>query len=170
MIFREDPQSVYNIYVGLLASNLILLVMTFVMLKVFKQVSKLSPTVIIPCVCMFCMVGVYALFTSLEDILIMLIFTVVGYILMKFGYPVACMLVGFILSPMLEKYARMALTMSDGNFNIFFQKPLDWVLWAVVAISILTIVRSRVKSARKEKAEYLASQAVEEPSDSQSEE
>lgn len=89
--------------------------------------------------------------------MIMLIFTVVGYILMKFGYPVACMLVGFILSPMLEKYARMALTMSDGSFNVFFQRPLDWVLWAVVVFSIVTIVRSRIKSARREKAEYMAS-------------
>ena len=160
MIFQEDPQSVYNIYVGLLASNLILLVMTFVLMRAFKQVSKLPPNIIIPCVCMFCMVGVYALFTSLEDIMIMLIFTVVGFILMKFGYPVACMLVGFILSPMLEKYARMALTMSDGNFNIFFHRTLDWVLWAVVAISIVTIVHSRRKSARKLKAEYEAAQAA----------
>ena len=144
----------------MLASNLILRVMTFVLLRAFKQVSKLPPNIIIPCVCMFCMVGVYALFTSLEDIMIMLIFTVVGFILMKFGYPVACMLVGFILSPMLEKYARMALTMSDGSFSIFFHRALDWILCAVFAISIVTIVHSRRKSARKLKAEYEASQAA----------
>ena len=150
LIFREAPQDVYNIYAGVILSNLVMAVITLVTLRLFTKIAKLQPNVVLPCVCMFCIVGVYALNSSLFDVGVMLSFSVLGYFLSKFHFPPACMLIGFILSPMLEKYFRQAMQMSRGSFTIFFSHPLDWIIWAVIAISMFTIIRNKLKNRKSE--------------------
>ena len=100
MIFREAAQDVYNIYAGIMVSNLVMAIVTLLTVKVFTKIAKLQKSIVFPCVCMFCIVGVYALNSSLFDVFVMLFFAVIGYLMNKFKFPPACMLVGFILSPL----------------------------------------------------------------------
>ena len=162
MIFREAAQDVYNIYAGVMVSNIVMAIITLLTVKLFTKISKLQPNVVLPCVCMFCIVGVYALNSSLFDVGIMLAFAVIGYFLQKFHFPPACMLVGFILSPMLEKYFRTAMQMSRGSVSIFFKNPLDWVLWVITAVSLFTILRGKYKRYKAAKA---AEKAAESPAE-----
>jgi len=143
MIFREAPQDVYNIYAGIMMSNVVMAILVFLTVKQFTKISKLQKNVVIPMVCMFCIVGVYALNSTLFDVAVMLFFAVLGYFMSKFHFPPACMLVGFILSPLLEKYFRQAMTISRGSFGIFFDGALVWVIWAITALSMFTIIRSK---------------------------
>ncbi len=149
MIFREAAQDVDNIYAGVMLSNLVMALITLATIKQFTKVAKLQPALVLPCVCAFCIVGVYALNASLFDVGIMLFFAALGYFLQKFKFPSACMLVGFILSPMFEKYTRRALTMSKGSFSIFFKTPLDWIIWAVTVLSLVMIIRNKIRKNRK---------------------
>ncbi len=151
LIFREAAQDVYNIYAGVIMSNVVMAIITLLTLRIFTKISKLQPNVVLPCVCMFCIVGVYALNSSLFDVGVMLGFAVLGYFLSKFHFPPACMLIGFILSPMLEKYFRTAMQMSRGSFSIFFKNPLDWVLWALTFGSLFLIIRGKVKGSKAKK-------------------
>jgi hypothetical protein len=105
--------------------------------------ARLQTTIIFPSVCMFCIVGVYALNQSLIDVWVMLFFAVFGYILMKFKFPSACLLIGFILSPILEKNYRLALLISNNDYGIFFKTPITWILWAITVFSLFTILRGK---------------------------
>ena len=94
---------------------------------------------------MFCVVGVFALNSSLTDVWIMLFFGVLGYLLKKFKFPIAPLLIGFILSPLFEKNFRRALILSNGNWGVFFSSPLCWIFWAITALSVFYILRSKRK-------------------------
>lgn len=145
LVFTESPQTVYNVYAGLILCNIVLVIIALLTWKAFTKICSLETTLIFPCVLMFCVVGVYALNSSLTDVWIMLFFGVIGYLLTKFNFPIAPMLIGFILSNLFEKYFRRALILSDGDFKIFFSSPLCWIFWAITLISIVYIIYSKHK-------------------------
>lgn len=145
LVFTESPQTVYNVYAGLIICNLALIVVALLTWKAFTKICSLETTLIFPCVLMFCVVGVYALNSSLVDVWVMLFFGVIGYLLSKFKFPIAPLLIGFILSPLFEKNFRRALILNDGDFRIFFSSPLCWIFWAVTVISVFYILRSKRK-------------------------
>ncbi len=145
LIFQEAPQVVYNIYSGVMMSNLVLVLVTFAFYRLFTSISKIKTTIIFPCVCMCCIVGVYALNQNLGDVWIMIFFSAVGYVMAKFKFPPACMLIGFILSPIMEKNYRLALLIGNGDYRIFFSTPLTWTLWVVTAFSLFSILRGKRK-------------------------
>ena len=68
-----------------------------------------------------------------------------GYLLSKFNFPIAPLLIGFILSPLFEKNFRRALILNNGNYGIFFSSPLCWIFWAATAVSVFYILRSKKK-------------------------
>ncbi len=145
LVFTESPETVYNVYAGLIICNLVLIVVALATWRLFTKICSLETTIIFPCVLMFCIVGVYALNSSLVDVWVMLFFGVIGYLLSKFSFPIAPLLIGFILSPLFEKNFRRALILSDGNYGIFFSSPLCWIFWAVTAISVFYILYSKRK-------------------------
>ena len=117
----------YNIYAGLLLCNAVLILLALLTWKAFAKICSVSTSIIFPVVCVFCVVGVYAQNTSLIDVWIMLFFAVLGYLLVKFKFPMATVIIGFILSPLFEKNFRRALVLGHGNFGTFFSSPLCWV-------------------------------------------
>lgn len=150
LVFTESPETVYSVYSGLILCNIVLLVVALLTWRAFTKICSVETTIIFPCVLIFCIVGVYSLSLSLVDVWIMLFFGVLGYILVKFKFPIAPLLIGFILSPLFEKNFRRALILAEGNYNfsIFFSSPLCWIFWAATLISVFVIVRGK----RKDKA------------------
>ena len=145
LVFRESPETVYNVYAGLIICNIALIIVTLLTWRIFTKICSLETTIIYPCVLMFCVVGVFALNSSLTDVWIMLFFGVLGYLLKKFNFPIAPLLIGFILSPLFEKNFRRALILSNGNWGVFFSSPLCWIFWIVTALSVFYILRSKRK-------------------------
>lgn len=145
LVFRESPETVYSVYAGLILCNLALVLVTLLTWKLFTRICSLETTIIFPAVIMFCVIGVYALNSNLADVWIMLVFAVIGYVLSKFKFPMACVLIGFILSPLFEKNFRRALILSEGDFGIFFSSPLCLVFWAATILSVFFIVRGKRK-------------------------
>lgn len=145
LVFQESPETVYNVYAGLILCNIVLVAIVLLTWKAFKKICSLETTIIFPAVVMFCIIGVYALNSNLTDVWIMLVFAVIGYILSKFKFPMACVLIGFILSPLFEKNFRRALVLSGGDFKTFFSSPLCWIFWAATIISVALILRGKKK-------------------------
>jgi len=145
LIFREAPEVVYGIYAGLILSNIILLITVLSTFKLFTNIARLPTTIIYPVIFIFCIVGVYALNQSLIDIWLMLFFAVLGYVMIKFNYSPATMMIGFILSPIFEVNFRQALLISNNDLTIFFSSPITWFFWAITLYSVYSLIkRNRV--------------------------
>lgn len=149
MIFREAPQVVTALYCGLIISNLVLILVVFASARLFTKLSELETTVIFPIVFCFCFVGVYAMNQNVADIWIMLFFAVLGYVLSKFGYPPATVMIGFILSPLFEENFRQSLLLSKGSYGIFFSSSITIALWTITAYSLFVILRGRIRSEKQ---------------------
>ena len=83
---------------------------------------------------MFCIIGVYEVSHSVVDVWIMLIMGVVGYGLRKFDFDPAPLVLGLVIAPTFELSLRQSLVMSNGNWMIFFQRPIAATLFAVCAV------------------------------------
>lgn len=153
LIFREAPDVVAGLYAGLILSNLLLVAVTYIMLKGFTKIGQLPTTIIFPCVIAFCFIGVYGMGQNSVDFWIMLFFAVIGYVMAKFGYPPATMMIGFILSPLLEENFRQALIVSKNSYSIFFESYICIFFWLITAYSLFTIIRARKK--RQEEGELV---------------
>jgi putative tricarboxylic transport membrane protein len=87
---------------------------------------------------MFCIIGVYEVNNSIVDVWIMLIMGVVGYALRKFDFDPAPLVLGLVIAPILEQSLRQSLIMSNGNYLIFFGRPISLGLM-MVSIGLLAL-------------------------------
>lgn len=147
LVFREAPHIIAGLYAGLILSNLIMYLLVIKSYRLFTKVSQLPTTIIFPVVFIFCVIGVYALNQNISDLWIMFFFAVLGYIMVKFDFSPATMMIGFILSPLLEVNFRQALLISSNSPAIFFSTPITWFFWAITIYSVYVIQKSKSKKA-----------------------
>ena len=107
-----------------------------------------------PLIIMFCIVGVYEVNHSIVDVWIMLIMGVLGYALRKFSFDPAPLVLGLVIAPMFEQSLRQSLIMSNGNYFIFFNRPISLGL-LIVCVVLLIAVRRHLRA----QAQGLARQA-----------
>ena len=120
---------VASMYVG----NLMLLALNLPLVGMFVNVLRIPYAYLYPLIIMFCIIGVYEVSNSIVDVWIMLIMGVVGYVLRKFGFDPAPLVLGLVISPIFEMSLRQSLIMSNGNWTIFVQRPIALVLMLIAA-------------------------------------
>jgi len=142
-------------YVG----NLMLLALNLPLVGLFVKVLRIPYTYLYPLIIMFCIVGVYEVNHSVIDVWIMLAMGVLGYALRKFDLDPAPLVLGLVIANVFELSLRQSLIMSNGDWLIFFQRPIALGLLALsatlVALSLGSLAlkrrdwRSRLAEARK---------------------
>jgi putative tricarboxylic transport membrane protein len=108
------------------------------LISVWVRLLKVPYRLLFPLILLFCIIGSYSVNNSRFDVLMVIVFGVIGYALRKFNYEPAPMVMAFILSPMIENSLRQSLLMSKGVAPIFFTRPISLtclILAAVVLIS-----------------------------------
>jgi len=98
---------------------------------------------------LFCLIGSYSINNSVNGVMIMIIFGIVGYILRKFEYEMAPMICAFVLGPMLERNFRLSLVMSDGSFYIFMARPVSLVCLVISVLLFISVGFSYFRKIRK---------------------
>ena len=137
MIMIESPQFVYDVVAMMLLATIGILIYGLVLTKALVQVLRVPPNIIMPMIFVLCVIGTYALASRLFDVWTMLLFGVLGFILRKFHYPVAPLVLGIVLGDLLEKSLRRGLVLSDGDLSPFFTRPISATLAAAIGIVIL---------------------------------
>jgi putative tricarboxylic transport membrane protein len=137
MIMVESPQFVYDIVAMMLIATLGILLYGLTLTKLLVQVLKVPTTIIVPMIFVLCVVGTYALAQRLFDVWTMLGFGVLGYLLRRYGFPVAPLVLGIVLGDLMEKNLRRGLVLSDGDLTPFFTRPISAVLFGVIVLVVL---------------------------------
>ena len=133
-LFADRPDVVWGLIASLLIANVVLLVMNVPMVKVFVKVLMVPPWVLLPGVTMISFVGIYSLTGSYFDLLLMVAFGVVGYLLRKLDVPTVPIILGILLGNAMEESLRRAMVLSDGDWTFLFSSPISVGLW-VAAVS-----------------------------------
>ena len=145
LLFKEHTDVIYAIFMSLLLANVFAHTIASVYIKFAAKIAGIPKWYIFPTVLAFCFVGVYGFNQSVFDIWMALVFGLLGYILRKNGFPIAPLLIAFILEPILERAFRQSLLLSSGSMSIFLTRPISLVFIIFTAISILLLIRNAVK-------------------------
>ncbi|MGD0236059.1 MAG: tripartite tricarboxylate transporter permease, partial [Syntrophorhabdales bacterium] len=139
--------TIVSMYIG----NVMLLVLNLPLIGLWVKVLKVPYYLLYPLILLFCLTGAYSLNNSVGDVIVMLIFGIVGYLMRKFRYDGAPLVLALVLGPMLEEAFRQSLMLSKGDFSIFISRPLSLVFLIVAALLfIIPIVTQRKKLATLE--------------------
>jgi putative tricarboxylic transport membrane protein len=143
-----------ELFWGMIASmwigNLMLLVINLPLVGLWVQLLRVPYRLLFPAITMFCVIGVYSLNNSVFDIYSMVVFGVVGYLLSKAGCETAPLLMGFILSPMVEENFRRSLHLSHGDPLVFFARPISGMLLAIAILLLLSTVLPAIRRGRQQ--------------------
>ncbi len=146
MIFFEHTQTIYAIFAGFLITDLFLLFIARSGFRFFIKVASLKRHIIFPCVTVFAFFGAYTAGQNINDVLILIVFTLFGYGMRMVGLNPAVFIIGFILTPFLEQNLDQAIAIVGDDYQLFFASPFAWVF---TALSIFFIYSSsRLKKAR----------------------
>jgi putative tricarboxylic transport membrane protein len=137
MIMIESPQFVYDVVAMMMIATIGIFIYGLVLTKLLVQVLRVPTTIIVPMLFVLCVVGTYALSSRLFDVWTMLLFGVLGYILRKYQFPVAPLVLGIVLGDLMEKSLRRGLVLSDGDLLPFISRPISAVLFAAIVITVV---------------------------------
>ena len=128
-LFTDRPEVVWGLIASLLIANFVLLAMNVPMVKVFVKVLQVPAWVLLPGVTMVSFVGIFSLSGSHFDLLMMVGFGVMGYVLRKLDIPTVPVILGILLGGNMENALRRAMVLSDGDPMFLFSTPIAIGLW-----------------------------------------
>ena len=128
-LFADRPDVVWGLIASLLIANVVLLIMNVPLVKVFVKVLMVPPWVLLPGVTMVSFVGIYSLTGSYFDLLLMVGFGVLGYVLRKLDVPTVPVILGILLGNSMEEALRRAMVLSDGDWTYLFSSGIAIGLW-----------------------------------------
>ncbi len=137
LIFQERPEVVWGLIASMYIGNLMLLVLNLPLVGIFARILTIPRWFLIPAIAGLSFVGVYAVNNSAFDLLFMTGIGVWGYLMRKFGFPLAPMILGLVLGRLMEVNLRRALAISGGDWGILFSSPIAQVLWVLALVSLL---------------------------------
>ncbi len=141
LLFQKNPDVVWGLIAALFIGNFMLLAMNIPMVGLFVRVLMVPPRILMPIVAMISFVGIYGISGSTFDLLVMIVFGVMGWVLRKLDVPLVPVILGVLLGNLMEANLRRALTISDGDWTALFASPLSIGLWLVSVVGfILPIV------------------------------
>jgi len=137
-LIHEHPQVFWGVIISMYIGNAMLLVLNLPLIRLWVQVLKIPYGLLFPLIFLFCLIGAYSLNFSTFDILIMIVFGIIGYLMKKTDYEGAPLILALVLGNLFENALRQSLMLSDGSFRIFFNRPIAAV-FILVAIALLVI-------------------------------
>lgn len=148
LLFTNNPEFAWGLMASLFIANVIALAVSIMIIPWLLKVLAVPAKYMIPSVTAICVIGAYSTSQSMFGVWVMLISGIVGFLLVRFKYPVAPMLLSFVLAPMLESNMRKAFTISGGSLGVFFDSTISTVLMIMLFLLILApIIRSFIKRA-----------------------
>ncbi|EHJ93377.1 tripartite tricarboxylate transporter permease [Vreelandella boliviensis] len=142
-LFRFQGELIYTVFLGFFIVNIIMLFLGSIASKWAISLLKIPNSILYPVVLAFCIIGGYAITGTLTGVGVSLFFGVIGYLMLKNGYPPAPMVIALILGPKVEESLRQSLILSSGDFSIFFTRPISVFFIILVALTtLIPIIRN----------------------------
>jgi putative tricarboxylic transport membrane protein len=152
-MIAEHPQLFWGVVASMYIGNFILLLLNLPFVPLFANILRIPKKVLLPLVMLFCLTGMYSVNNFMLDLWVMLGCGAIGYLMRKWAYEGAPLLLALVLGPRLEVAFRQSLMISHGGFGIFVERPVSLVfLLATLGFLLLPLFRYAVRSLGRRKA------------------
>jgi putative tricarboxylic transport membrane protein len=149
LLLGQRPDVVYGIFVAMLMTNIFLLGLTILGIRVFLQLTRLPYSVFSAAILILCVIGAFGLNNNVDELYMMFVFGIIGYFMRKRNYPVAPAVLGLVLGDLAELSLRRSLLLSLGDPLIFVTRPISAILMCVAVISIVYPLLKKPKALRE---------------------
>ncbi|MDV2885515.1 tripartite tricarboxylate transporter permease [Alkalihalophilus pseudofirmus] len=137
-LFVHSGNIVYALFFSLFIANILVIVIGIAGARAFSKVLVVKPIVLGPIILILSIVGSYAIHNNYYDIWIMLAFGLLGFMLRRYGFPLAPIVLALILGPKAETSLSQSMLISQNDWTIFFTRPLSAILLVIAVITFIT--------------------------------
>ncbi|MFF5986734.1 tripartite tricarboxylate transporter permease [Prauserella flavalba] len=139
-LFTKSADIVWAVIAAVLVANVLLLVLNTVLVPFFATALRVISPYLTVFIASLCFVGVYSLRSNFFDVLLMVAFGLIGYLMRRSGYPLTSLLLGVVLGPMLEDNFRRALLVSRGDWSVFWSSPVTVILLTTIVVAVVALL------------------------------
>jgi len=127
MMITEHPDVFWGVIASMYIGNFILLLLNLPFIPFFASILRIPKKILLPLVMLFCLTGMYTVNNSINDIWLMLLMGALGYLMRRWAYDAAPLLLALVIGPKMEVAFRQSLMLSHGDFGVFVERPLSLV-------------------------------------------
>ncbi|NNG05756.1 MAG: tripartite tricarboxylate transporter permease [Inquilinus sp.] len=135
-LFTERPEVFWSVILSMYFGNVILLILNLPLIPYIARLLTLPSNLLVPLVLFFSLIGVYLVSFNNFDIYMMVIVAVVAVMLRLFDYPMAPMILGFILGDLMERNLRRSITLNDGSISFLWERPITLTILVITAVIV----------------------------------
>ncbi|MDL2210418.1 tripartite tricarboxylate transporter permease [Desulfovibrio sp. OttesenSCG-928-O18] len=145
MLFTDNPAAVYGIFVVFFAANIFMFLFQYFSLRYYVYVTKIPLKFLVPLLLFLCCIGSYSISSSMFDVWVMIFIGLGGYMLSTMGFPLAPIVLGLVLGPILEANLRRSMLMLGGDATRFLHRPISAFCIVLCCLSIALFVYRKNK-------------------------
>ncbi len=150
LMVRDHPDMFWGLIASMYMGNVMLLVLNLPLIGIWVQILRVPGRLLFPLILLLCVIGTYSVSKSFFDVQVMLLFGAVGYLMSKFGFDPAPLVLCFVVGPIMEESLRQSLIVSNGSFSIFVTRPISAAALAVCAVILATALFPLLRRRRRE--------------------
>jgi putative tricarboxylic transport membrane protein len=150
LLFKEQPEFVWAVIASMYIGNVICLILNLPLVGMWARIALIPFPILGPLIIMFSVIGAYSIRFLMFDVWVALVFGVIGYVMRKFRFPMAPLVLASVLAQMLETSLSQSLVISRGSPLIFFTRPIAAVFMALAILSIIRGFWVQIKYGRPE--------------------
>ena len=148
-LMQQSPDLFWGVVASMYVGNIMLLVLNLPLIGIWVKLLKVPYAILFPLILLFCLIGAYTASNKIVDIYIMVFFGFMGYLLRKYRYEAAPLILAFVLGPMLEDALRQSLIISEGSPKIFFTRPISGTILGCTVLLLLSSLLPKIQKRRQ---------------------
>jgi putative tricarboxylic transport membrane protein len=148
LLIKDRPDLFWGLIASMYVGNIMLLILNLPLIGLWVKVLNIPYRILFPLILLFCLIGAYTLNSSLVEVGVVIFFGLVGFLMRKFDYEPALLILALVMGPILEESLRRSIALSGGNLDIFLHHPIALILFIfsffLLAFSpIIRLIRRR---------------------------
>jgi putative tricarboxylic transport membrane protein len=150
LLIKESPEVFWGLVASLYVGNAMLLVLNLPLIGLWVKILKIPYHFLFSIILLLCIIGSYITNNNPYDVIIMVVFGLVGYLMKKFNYEAAPLVLALVLGPMMERAFQRSLLLSEGGFGIFFTRPISASFLILALLILLSPLLLRKRTLRED--------------------
>jgi putative tricarboxylic transport membrane protein len=148
-LVTQEPELFWGVVNSMYIGNILLLIMSIPLVGLFVRILRVRPAILAPITVLITLIGVYTVNNSVFDIVLVIVFGALGYLMKKLGFDPGPLVLAFVLGSLLEDSLRRSLLIFDGDPTSFFTRPISGTLLAIfLVVAFFPMLKSALTARR----------------------
>ncbi len=138
LLIQKYPQLFWGVVTSMYLGNIMLLILNLPLIGLWVKILRVPYRILFPLILLFCLIGSYTMKNNVTDMSVTILFGILGYLMKKYQYDPAPLVLAFVLGPVMEVSLRRSLLLSDGSALIFFSRPISLGIFAFALFLLIS--------------------------------